>query len=171
MSYITHTELAENPGALELAQVASDEHAPPVAAELLDALLRGADPSDWPPADVAAAQRALVRIDDAVADACAVIDGYLAKRGYTLPLAQPVHRLVTAWTRALARHALHKNRLAADGKDPISRAYRDTLALLQQTADGRFALGAHDAVAVHKLDARFDGPAKVFGRQQLKAWR
>lgn len=43
MPYITHAELAENPGALELSEVASDEHAQPVAAGLLDALLRGQD--------------------------------------------------------------------------------------------------------------------------------
>ena len=37
MPYITHADLADSPGALELSQVASDEHRPPVRAELLDA--------------------------------------------------------------------------------------------------------------------------------------
>ena len=170
MPYITHAELADNPGALELAEVASDEHAPPVAAELLDALLRGQDVAAWPAADVAAAQRALARVNDAVADADALIDGYLAKRGYALPLA-PAHRLVTAWARAIARHTLHKNRLAPDGKDPIERAWRDALRLLQQVADGKFALGAADPVAVHRLDARVDSAPRVFGRGQLRAFR
>ena len=68
MPYVTHAELAENPGALELSEVASDEHARPVAAELLDALLRGQDVAAWSPEDVAAGQRALVRIDDAQKD-------------------------------------------------------------------------------------------------------
>ena len=36
MPYITHADLADSPGALELSQVASDEHRPPVRAELLD---------------------------------------------------------------------------------------------------------------------------------------
>lgn len=170
MPYITHAELAENPGALELSEVASDEHTQPVAAGLLDALLRGQDVGAWPADDVAAAQRAVARIDAAVADADAVIDGYLAKRGYALPL-QPVHRLVVVWSRDIARHTLHKNRLADDGKDPIQRAYRDALRLLQQVADGKFALGAGDPVAVHKLDARFDSAPLVFGRKQLRSWR
>ena len=170
MTYVTHLELAENPGALELSEVASDEHAQPVAAGLLDALLRGQDVGAWPADDVAAAQRALARIDQAVRDADAVIDGYLAKRGYALPL-QPVHRLVVVWSRDIARHTLHKNRLADDGKDPIQRAYRDALRLLQQVADGKFALGAGDPVAVHKLDARFDSAPLVFGRKQLRSWR
>lgn len=171
MTYVTHLELAENPGALELSEVASDEHARPVAAELLDALLRGQDVTAWPADELAAAQRALTRIDDAVLDAQAVIDGYLSKRGYALPLQPPVHRLVTAWARDIARHRLHKNRLADDGKDPISRAYRDALRLLQQVAEGKFAIGPVDTVAVHKTQAIFDSAPLVFGRKQLRAWR
>ena len=171
MPYITHAELAENPGALELSEVASDEHTQPVAAGLLDALLRGQDVGAWPADDVAAAQRAVARIDAAVADADAVIDGYLAKRGYALPLAAPVHRLVVVWSRDIARHTLHKNRLADDGKDPIQRAYRDALRLLQQVADGRFALSGADTVAVHKTQAMFDSAPLVFGRKQLRSWR
>ena len=103
-------------------------------------------------------------------DADAVIDGYLAKRGYALPLA-PVLRLVVAWARALTRYGLHKNRLAPDGKDPIERAQREALRLLQQVAEGKFALGAADPVAVHQLDARFDSAPLVFGRQQMRHWR
>ena len=66
MAYITHADLAESPGALELAEVASDEHRAPVRAELLNAVLRGHDTSAWPAEDVAAAQSAVQRIDDAV---------------------------------------------------------------------------------------------------------
>ena len=164
MPYTTHADLAEHPGALELAQVASDAHERPVKAELLDALLRGADTSAWQPQEVAAGQRALARVDAAVADADAVIDGYLAKRGYALPLPPPVHRLVASWSRAIARYQLHKDRLVADGKDPIERAWRDALRLLAEVAAGRFALGAGDAVAVNKTEARFEGAPPVFGR-------
>lgn len=171
MAYITHAELAESPGALELSEVASDEFAPPVAAELLAALLRGADTSAWRPEEVAAGQGALARIDDAVQDADAVIDGYLAKRGYALPLQLPVHRLVTTWSRAIARYNLHKNRLNGEGKDAITRAYKDALGLLQKTADGKFSIGAGDEVAVNKLDARFKSAPLVFGRKQMKAFR
>ena len=170
MAYVTHAALADSPGALELSQVASEEHRAPVRAELLQALLCGHDTSTWPPEDVALAQAAVQRIDTAVADATAMIDGYLAKRGYVLPL-NPVPGLVTAWCRAIARYHLHKNRLAPDGKDPIERAWRDALRLLQQVADGKFALGAGDPVAVHKLDARFDSAPLVFGRKQLRSWR
>ena len=52
MPYVTLAELAESPGALELSEVASDEHARPVAPELLDALLRGQDVAAWLADDV-----------------------------------------------------------------------------------------------------------------------
>lgn len=170
MPYITHADLADNPGALELAEVASDEQAPPVAAELLEALLRGAATSAWPPADVAAGQRALARIDAAVRDAGALIDGHVSKRGYALPFT-PVPPLVTAWARQIARYLLHKNRRLVEDKDPVHRGYADALRLLRLTAEGKFSLGADDAVANDKLDARFEGAAPVFGRQQRRGWR
>lgn len=40
MPYVTLLQLAEMPGALELAQVASDKHQRPVAAELMELTLR-----------------------------------------------------------------------------------------------------------------------------------
>ena len=170
MPYITHADLADSPGALELSEVASDEHRRPVPAELLDAVLRAADVSAWGTDDVQAAQRAAARIDTAVRDACSLIDGYLAKRGYALPLS-PVNPLVSAWCRAIARYLLHKNRTAMESKDPIARGYNDAVRLLQQTADGKFSLGAQDVVAIDKTDARFTGAPSVFGRGELKAFR
>ena len=168
--YCTFADLLHSPGALELTQVASAEGAKPVAAPLLEALLLDADTSAWPPEQLAAAQQARERIGAAVLEADALIDGYLAKRGYLLPLV-PVHRLVTAWSRAIARYALHKNRLVGDGKDPVERAYRDALRLLGEVAAGRFALGAVDVVAVNKSEARFASSAPVFGREQLRGFR
>ena len=168
--YTTHLELAEHLGALELSEVASDEQAPPVAAELLDALLRGQDASAWAAGEVAAAQRALARIDAAVRDAQAVIDGHLAKRGYALPLAL-VPPLVAAWCRQIARYGLHKNRRLVEDKDPIARGHADALKLLALTAAGKFSLGADDGVANDKLDARFEGATPVFGRKQLHGFR
>lgn len=168
--YTTHLELAEHPGALELSEVASDEQAPPVAAELLDALLRGQSTAAWMPDDVAAAQRALARIDAAVQDAGAVIDGHLAKRGYALPLA-PVPPLVSAWCRQIARYGLHKNRRLVEDKDPIHRGYADALKLLALTAAGKFSLGGGDVVANDKHDARFSSAAPVFGRASTRGWR
>ena len=176
MPYITHAELAENPGALELSEVASDEHAQPVPAPLLDALLRGQDVGAWPADDVAAAQRAVARIDAAVADADAVIDGYLAKRGYVVPMdlaAASTRKLIAGWSRAIARYLLQKDSISDEKTSPIARDYRDAQRLLQLTADGKFSLGAEDVVATggSSTDVRFAYAEPVFGRKQLSSFR
>jgi phage gp36-like protein len=143
MSYISHAQLAERPGARELAEVATATHEHIVAAELMEATLQGDDRSAWSADEIAVADDALQRIDDAVSDAQATIDGFLGKRGY-LPL-NPVPGIVTAWTRAIARYFLHKDRIRTDEKsDPIVRDYRDAMKLLQLTAEGKFSLGADD---------------------------
>lgn len=104
--YVTHAELAENPGALELSEVASDEHARPVAAELLDALLRGQDVAAWSPEDVAAALEQL--------------DGKLLKRlGVTVtadtdaPLIKSVDGDVEKLVSAIVKQAVKGAEVAA----------------------------------------------------------
>ncbi len=77
MPYISTAELAERPGARELALAASSDTAPVVAYALMDATLRGADRSAWTPEQLAAADAALARVQDAVAEAGALIDGHL----------------------------------------------------------------------------------------------
>ena len=69
MPYITHAELAERPGAVELAQLATDANRPVVDAELMDATLRGADRSAWSAEALTDADDAMRRIDEAVAEA------------------------------------------------------------------------------------------------------
>lgn len=178
MPYITHAELAERPGARELAQVATDENRPVVDTELMDASLRGGDRSAWPPEAIADADDALRRIDEAVAEADSVIDGYLVKRGYTVPLALPSGqpmKLVAAWSRAITRYLLSKDSIGDEKTSPIARDYRDAHKVLQQVAIGSFSLGAGDPQASGQAggstDVRFSFPDPVFSRDQLKGFR
>lgn len=145
--YITAVQLAERPGATEIAQVATPDGVPVVDAQLMDAVLRGNDTSAWSPADVAVANQAMARVTDAMTDADGLIDGFLAKRGYTLPLS-PVPSIVTAWARQITRYMLHKDRITDARTDPIARDYQDALKLLQQTAIGQFSLGIGDTTTV-----------------------
>lgn len=172
MSYITAAQLAERPGARELAQVATADHQSVVADALMEATLRGEDRSAWTAPEIAIADDALARITDAMAEADSLINGFLARRGYTLPLA-PVPPLVSGWARDITRYLLHKHRLGEDGKDPISRGYRDAMKLLQQTAQGAFSLGAQDPVTTGPaaVDVRFEADDNVFGRDQLDRYR
>lgn len=171
MPYLTPADMAERPGATELAQVASAQHGALVDYALMDATLRGSDRASWSPAEVAAADEALARIQDAVTEAESVIDGYLVRRGYPLPLS-PVPALVTGWARSIARYLLHKDRISDDRTDPIARDYRDALKFLALTADGKFSLGAADpVVAGSDTDVRFDSGKPVFGRDELRGFR
>lgn len=178
MGYITTAELAERPGAAELAQVASADHLPVTDDALMDATLRGTSRSAWSADDCTAADVALQRVQDAVDEASAVIDGYLAQRGYTLPLTLPPtatgKSLVTAWARAITRYLLNGRRITDEGKDPVARDYRDALRMLERLAAGKLSLGGTDPSApanATATDVRFDSTPPVFGRGQLRGFR
>lgn len=169
MPYVTLLQLAELPGALELAQVASDEHAPIIDAELMERTLRGTDRSGYDADAITQADQAKARIEQASSEADAVIDGYIGKR-YRLPL--PLERIptiLTTWARAIARYKLHRGRISTESSDPIVRDYKDAIRFLEQIASGKFSLGIEDP------EAQGDGPGevriepghKVFGREHL----
>lgn len=178
MAYITPAELAERPGAREIAQVASLPHQMVREDALMDATLRGTDRSSWSQEQQNAADQALARVLDAVSEAGAVIDGYLVQRGYALPLQLPASStgksLVTAWARAITRYLLNQNRVMDASKDPVARDYQDALRMLGLLAQGKLSLGAGDpeaAASAGSTDVRFAGDAPTFGRQQLQAFR
>lgn len=172
MAYVSLPELAERPGAQELSQVATAQHLPLVDYALLDATLRGLDRAAWPEEEQAAADAVVARITDAVIQADDLINGYLAKRGYALPLT-PVPLLVKGWSRAITRYLLNKDRIADARTDPVARDYSDALKFLALTADGKFSLGADDPLAGESssTDVRFDGEPNVFARRELRSFR
>lgn len=169
MQYVTLLQLAEAPGALELAQVASTSHEAVVDAELMDLTLRNGDRSAYDAPSIAAADEALERITSLIDEAGALIDGYLGKR-YTLPLnLVTVPSILTSWARAIVRYKLHSNRDGDERTDPVVRDYRDALRFLQQVASGQFSLGIDDPEASPSSpgEVQFDGGSKVFGRDAL----
>lgn len=170
--YVTPAQLSERPGARELAQVASDAHKRVVDFELMELTLLGGDRTAYSDDDIADADRALARINDAINDADGLIDGYLVKRGYVVPL-NPIPRLLVSWSRDIARYLLHKDRLSAESTDPIVRNYRDAMKMLEQVAQGKLSLGADDPVAEDpaSIDVRFCYDTKVFGRDELNRFR
>lgn len=178
MPYVTFAELAERPGARELAQVAGAEHLAVVDPALMDATLRGLDRSGWDAGALAGADAAAARITDAVAEADALIDGFLVQRGYVLPLVLPStstgKSVLGAWARAIARYLLHKGRISDESKDPIARDYRDAMKMLRLLAEGKYSLGAEDPAQAGTggaTDVRFAGAPNVFGRDQLRHFR
>lgn len=168
--YVQPSDLAERPGPTELAQVATPERDAIVAADLMDAVLRGSDTSAWQPADVAVANAALDRINAAIGNADSTIDGFLGGR-ITLPIDVTQFPIVTVWATAIVRYLLHKDRRSLQTDDPIVRDYKDAVQFLQLTRDGKFSLGANDpqpqggTPQVASKPATFDrdcGPLKDF---------
>lgn len=177
MTYVTFVELAERPGARELAQVAGPEHLAVIEPALMDATLRGTDRSGWDADAVAVADAAAARITDAMVEAGALIDGYLVKRGYRLPLVLPStstgKSVLSAWARDITRYHLHKGRITDVTRDPIARDYQTALKMLGLLAEGKYSLGADDPdqAAAAGTDVRFAGSTPVFGRDQLRSFR
>jgi len=167
MPYVTLQQLSEMPGALELSQVASDKHGALVDAVLLELTLLGGDRSAYPADEIAGADRAKARIEQAIVEADALVDGYLGRR-YTLPLASAPGILAT-WARAIVRYKLHGDRISGESNDPIVRDYRDALKFLEQIAAGKFSLGIEDPQTQGSTasDVQFDTGKKVFGREYL----
>lgn len=169
--YITPAQLADRPGSLELAQVATPEREPIVDADLMDATLRNADRSAWTPAQTAIADAALANMQSAIDDADSVIDGYLAKR-YPLPLAS-VPPILVVYARSIVRYTLHKNRQSLEATDPIVRDYRDAQKFLTAVASGALSLGATDPVLTDAsaAEVQFTSDGTVFGRDQMQSFR
>lgn|SRR3990167_2824556 len=166
--YITLAELAERPGAQELAQVATPRRLAMAKPDLLDAMLREQDLSGWPAGDIEVAAAALDVIVGAVNDAQGYIDGFLARRGYALPLAKR-YGIVTGWARAITRYSLHQDRLSGEQTDPIVRDYRDALKFLQLLAEGKFSLGPEDPLTPPSSGApEISAPPRVFSHDTLR---
>lgn len=165
MPYITLPQLAEMPGALELAQVASDKHQRPISAQLMDVTLRDGDRSGFTPAEILQADTAATRISEAIDESSSIIDGYLARR-YTLPLPKSPGILVT-WARAIVRYKLHPDRITGEGTDPVVRDYKDAIRFLELVASGKFSLGIDDPTAgsAGAGEIQIHPGDKVFGRR------
>lgn len=169
--YLTPAQLADRPGATEIAQVATPERDAVVDAELMDATLRTLDRSAWAAEQITVADAALAAVQTAIDDASSLVDGYLAKR-YVLPFTGP-QNLIAVWTRAIARYLLHKDRRTMESDDPVVRDYRDATKALQLVADGKLSLGANDPSGADSTagDVQFISDPTVFGREQTQSFR
>lgn len=177
--WLTLADMAWRPGAREIAEVASSSHQPIVDAALLEATLRGQARDAWEQAQQDSADEAAARVREAIIQAEATICGYLAQRGYILPLPLPegsaARPLLRGWARAIARYLLHIDRVALEDRDPIVRDWREALRMLELIASGRLSLGGDDALlrgqGASASDVRFQSVPSVFGREQLAYMR
>lgn len=136
--YVTGLEMIDRFDAQEMARVAGPQSLPRFEGELLRAVITGQPTTDWPADEVQAAEAALGRIDEAIADAGQQIDGYLGKR-YPLPIV-PAPTLLKRLAASIARFLLHDDAAT----DEIRKRYEDSVRTLQAIAKGEMSLGLDD---------------------------
>lgn len=108
-----------------------------------------------------------VKVDSALADASAEIDGYLGGR-YTLPLAA-----TPAILKKLCCDIAIYNLYAMGHGAPESRQklYDNAVAFLKEVGKGTLNLGAADPIKAAGADlASVSGPDRIMGRDGLKDW-
>lgn len=165
--YITLQQLSEKPGVIELAQVTAQVGQPPADWRIIGKIIDGEDVAGEQPQALKKAQQAIARIEEVIADASSLIDGYLRQRGYKLPFKQ-VPRILTTWARAIVRYSLHQHLPSEEKNSPIVRDYRDALKLLQLVAEGKFSLGLEDTLTQSSGHPKFTKRDRVFTTETLK---
>jgi phage gp36-like protein len=111
------------------------------------------------------------KVDRAIADADAEIDGYLGKQ-VAVPIS-PVPPTVRKWSVALAIYNLHLRKGWDMAPDHVRRlAYRDAVAAMKEYAAGRLSLGVDDPdPAPSDSDkVQVSGPEQVFSRDSMKGF-
>lgn len=136
--YLTALELMQRFGPQELAQTATPDDQVVVEAALMRATIEGASRADWTSDEIAVADLAAAAVDAALADAGALIDGYLRAR-YTLPLTT-----VPLPLKRVAGDAARFYLMDDKATEEVRGRFEALNKLLQQIRDGRFTLGAED---------------------------
>lgn len=110
------------------------------------------------------------RLQGAIDDAAATINGYIRKR-VALPL-DPVPRILERHARAIAYYLLFDQRGTDDVPEPRNR-YKDAIRFLEQVAKGEVSLG--DEIAGDGVDASpgavsTEAPPRDFTRASLRGF-
>lgn len=104
-----------------------------------------------------------VVLAQALADADAKIDGYLASR-YVLPLATPVTKTLTRIACDVARYYLYDNHAT----DEVRRRYEDAEKFLVSLGKGEITLGPDPASTIELGSPQASGPLRSFTNDTLK---
>jgi len=160
VSYATASDLMAYAGADELAQVATPTDLSVVTGALMRLTVDAGDRSAFTAPEIAAADAALVNINQSLTDASEIVDGHLEAR-YTLPLS-PVPKVLRVFTMDLARFRLHDQ----NAPDEVSGRYKTAAKFLENLAKGAITLGAGDPN--QGADApQFTPPSRVFDADTL----
>lgn len=144
--YVAAADLADRPGPLEVAQLASPSEHRPVDPELMRLTLVGGVRTQYPANEVAVADAAMARVASACDEANELIDSYLRAR-YALPL-DPVPTVLKHMGRRLARYFLHEHLLRGESNEhPAVQQFNAATAFLKSLSRGEVTLGVADPTA------------------------
>ncbi len=130
-------------GAEELAQVAHSEDLAQIAPELMRLTIESGDRSSYTAEEIAAADEAMQRIQDALSRATAQMDGYLAAQ-YTLPLDAAVisGSAIPHHCGVIARYLLRVNDPEGNEETtPAAKRHKHSMMWLEDVAAGKVVLG------------------------------
>lgn len=136
MSCLTPPDLLERFGAEELAQLCDRATPRLVTTELLLAAIAQQDLSHYTDEQIEAVGAALTVMEAAIADACSMVEGYLASR-YNTPLTSPPKSIVRL-AGDVARYYLHDDHAT----ETVQKRHDAAIALLRDIAAGKVSLGA-----------------------------
>jgi phage gp36-like protein len=161
--YATPSQLIKRFNAQELAQIAvPDEHVS-IDAPLLVLTIDEGDRSAYTADEIAAADAALVRINQALTDASGDVDAHL-EASYQLPLSSVPLKLEQVCCD-IARYNLYDDHAT----DHISKRYDDAIKYLRDVAKGIIRLGIDENNASPTEDdnvVEFDEGSNVFDRDK-----
>lgn len=161
MTYATAADLLDRFDAEEIAQRADRSTPRLVTAELLRAAAAGENLSGWTAAEQAAAAAALALIEQALADACNTIDGYIAVR-YAVPLASPP-TVVGRLACDMARYYLYDDMAT----ETIQKRHDIAERFFRDVGAGKVSLGADLGAASQPSGGTVEigSGGSVFGRK------
>lgn len=148
-NYATAQDTVNRFNSTEMAQLG--DHTGLVDGTLLELTISGGDRSAYSAAAQAAADDALAKVNAAIVDAEAEMDGYLAVR-YEVPITDTV-ALLEACACDIARFYLYDDR----APETVATRYGNRRAWLRDVAAGKTMLG----VAVEPDEAATDSPMKT----------
>lgn len=165
MSYATASDLITRFSPDEIAQRAAPEGIR-VSGELLVLTVQGGDRSAYGAEEIAAADAALLRVNEVLGDSSAIVDSYVSDR-VKLPL-NPVPRLLIQLDGDVWRYFIYDDDVPEDSI--IERRYKQALKTLAMIRDGELSFGVQpEPTGNADVDMpQYVKPCAIFSRDTLK---
>lgn len=110
--------------------------------------------------------------NEAIADASAIIDGYISTR-YQLPLATPVPIIIVRLCSDIAIYKLATRKFDHEMPEAMTERYNNSIKILDKIATGRINIadiGENEPVNAPQVASNKTASDRMFGREVLNRW-